>query len=213
MALFNSKYRVLYSVLVVFIILFILIYSFTFKKQKGYYFINNIEIKVISFLRDSLKGERVFTVTSDKINILKDWGVSIKISKKYVEGPNSKRYLLGGSMEPGIYGIKSKLDSFKIALKCKDKTIVINDYLITKEISSNSSENLGDIIYELNKNKISLTEFINDINNNAKYTRGISLSDSEIYFWVSPQISIPYSSDWKLFFQIKSKELNFTKEI
>lgn len=67
---------------------------------------------------------------------------------------------------------------------------------------------------EMYSRGITLAQFIEDINNNMEYTKGISFDDSEIYFWFNTSADNNINlSNGRLFVDIKAEGLYINKPI
>lgn len=174
------------------IILSVVGYFLLYKKQKEFYIIEKVDVKAVMLIGDSVRGYNIMPLKSEMG--ASNWGISVKLSKEYIPGENSPRILFGGTMEPGISGAKSKINRFDVVMKEGDKAIILNDSLFAGEYGSKDSINLRDAIYHLYDNNITLSQFIADVNNNVKYTKGMSFDNWEIYFWFNKRSSEMYTT-------------------
>ena len=212
MAPLNNKYIIAMYIGFVLLTFSVLGYYLLFKKQKEYYTIKNVKVRAVQAMGNSVGGYTIIPFQRESKKIA--WGVSVELSKEYVSGENSVRQLLGGSMEPGISGIKSKINHFNIVLKKGDNTVILNDSLFAKIYNSMDSITLSSDKLEMYSRGITLAQFIEDINNNIEYTKGISFDDSEIYFWFNTSadnnMNLSYS---RLFVDIQAEGLYINKPL
>ncbi len=212
MALLNKNYGIVIYISLVLLFLSVVAYYFLYKKQKDYYVIKTFDVKTIQLNGDSIRG---YTISPLKVESKKNaWGISVKMLKEYVSGEDSPRKLFCSSIEPGINGIKSKINHFNLIYKQENKTIILNDSLIAKEYDLAKLNTSGDAINHLYRVGVSFSQFIADINNNAEYTKGISLNNFEIYFWYKNiSDSILYKPNKKLLVDIKIEDLQIKKTL
>jgi hypothetical protein len=212
MAPLNNKYIIAMYIGFVLLTFSLLGYYLLFKKQKEYYTIKNVKVRAVQAMGNSVGGYTIIPFQRESKKIA--WGVSVELSKEYVSGENSVRQLFGGSMEPGISGIKSKINHFNIVLKKGDNTVILNDSLFAKIYNSMDSITLSSDKLEMYSRGITLAQFIEDINNNIEYTKGISFDDSEIYFWFNTSadnnMNLSYS---RLFVDIQAEGLYINKPL
>lgn len=209
----NSKYGLVVYISLTLLLLSIVGCFFLFKKQKEYYVIKAVDVKAVQLNGDSMSGYTIspFKVESKKIA----WGISVQMFKEYVSGEDSPRQLFGGSMEPGVNGIKSRINHFDIVYKKDNRTIILNDFFIAKDYGLSDQNTSGDAINILYSGEVSLSQFITDINNNVKYTKGISFNESVIYFWYKNTSDAIYylPPNKKLLIDIQSEDLQITKTL
>ena len=212
MAPLNNKYINAMYIALVLLTFSVLGYYLLFKKQKEYYTIKNVKVRAVQVMGNSVGGYTIIPFQRESKKIA--WGVSVELSKEYVSGENSVRQLFGGSMEPGISGIQSKINHFDIVLKKGDNTVILNDSLFAKIYNSMDSITLSSDKLEMYSRGITLAQFIDDINNNMEYTKGISFDDSEIYFWfnTSADNNMNFSNS-RLFVDIQAEGLYINKPI
>lgn len=212
MAPLNNKYINAMYIALVLLTFSVLGYYLLFKKQKEYYTIKNVKVRAVQVMGNSVGGYTIIPFQRESKKIA--WGVSVELSKEYVSGENSVRQLFGGSMEPGISGIQSKINHFDIVLKKGNNTVIINDSLFAKKYYSMDSITVSSDKLEMYSRGITLAQFIDDINNNMEYTKGISFDDSEIYFWfnTSADNNMNFSNS-RLFVDIQAEGLYINKPI
>jgi hypothetical protein len=197
------------------VLLFISLISFVgyyllFDKQKEYYIIPNIEVTLVQLFGDSTNGYIIYPY--DKKNKTSQLGVKIIVRKEYLSDKNSKVYLSGGSMEPGIEGIVNPINRFAVLLKKNGQDILLSDSLMAKYNSKPDCSKLGDALCDLYRNGFSLAHFIQDINKNAKYTKGMAFDNSEIYFWLSKnEVESLEIDKFQILLEGESKNLNIHK--
>ena len=212
MAPLNNKYINAMYIAFVLLTFSVLGYYLLFKKQKEYYTIKNVKARAVQVMGNSVGGYTIIPFQRESKKIA--WGVSVELSKEYVSGENSVRQLFGGSMEPGISGIQSKINHFDIVLKKGNNTVIINDSLFAKKYYSMDSITVSSDKLEMYSRGITLAQFIEDINNNIAYTKGISFDDSEIYFWfnTSADNNMNFSNS-RLFVDIQAEGLYINKPL
>jgi hypothetical protein len=212
MAPLNNKYINAMYIAFVLLTFSVLGYYLLFKKQKEYYTIKNVKVRAVQVMGNSVGGYTIIPFQRESKKIA--WGVSVELSKEYVSGENSVRQLFGGSMEPGISGIQSKINHFNIVLKKGDNTVILNDSLFAKIYNSMDSITLSSDKLEMYSRGITLAQFIEDINNNMEYTKGISFDDSEIYFWFNTSADNNMNlSNSRLFVDIQAEGLYINKPL
>lgn len=212
MAPLNNKYINAMYIAFVLVTFSVVAYYLLYKKQPEYYTIKNVKVRAVQVIENSVGGYTIIPYQSESKKIA--WGVAVELSKEYVSGENSLRQLFGGSMEPGISGIQSKINHFNIVLKKGDNTVILNDSLFAKIYNSMDSITLSSDKIEMYSRGITLAQFIDDINNNIEYSKGISFDDSEIYFWFNTSADNNMNlSDSRLFVDIQAEGLNINKPL
>lgn len=95
-------------------------------------------------------------------------GFGITIKKEFLFKKKQPRVIIFVSTEPGIRGIISPI-AFNFIINSENQIYNINDNLICSNVEI--------------KNVISFQKFINDINENKRYTTGLNLDSEELLFY------------------------------
>jgi len=179
-----------------------------FRKTKEYYSVKTIDAEIVQIVGDSVEG---FTIQNYNKNQKGRVGIILKFKKEFKAGKGSERTLLNGR-EPGRSGTMDAIKQFSINFTQNGIVYKIKDSLLAKDIFYKSSG--GGAEDNFYKNNISLGKFINDININAEYTKGFSFVDTELYFWLTPNMdSIVRSGKGKFTLNFESDIIKVHKVI
>lgn len=191
MALLNKKRSFLLGII---IIMIICAYFMIFQKQKDYYVVESINSKVICYDK-----------ANNKIKI------AISIKKQFVSKPKSRRYLLGGSMEDGLHGLKDR--DLLITLSAIENSDIIKlNYYTTADSSIMNNSIEGTSKYKFYQNNTPLDSLISDMKENVKYTSGRDLDNVEMIFSVQvPKSVLIFHSNQEL--QLKLQNGSIRQEI
>ncbi len=183
----SNKIRNIFIFITTLFLLIILSYFTLFKRRNDYYVIKDVKI---SFVEKSFDSINDFSLIKQKNgNTKNSLGLCVIFSKKYISDKKEKRFLRFSKTEPGVLGIKSKIQLFDVYLKINNDSTLLNKYLKTSKIYFIDKKQ-GSAITNLNNNEVTLTKFINDLKSNEKYTRGLSFDNTKIYFWFSDEIDL-----------------------
>lgn len=197
MNLLNKKSILIFTCASVFVLICCLQ---LFSKQEDYYEIT-INPKLLN-----LRSESLYENTKISKNE-KKFGISLSVRKKFVSTYESKRMLLGGSMEKGINGIVNPINCIKMEIIYgnNQKMDVLNN-LLSEDLKSPNKLYYDNSENSFYQERNSLAKFIEDINKGKPYTKGISFYDTNLFFVFDKEINrLLQLKDSKLYFEIQDQ--------
>ena len=107
------------------------LFAISFRKVNDAFVIDQVILQKLILVQDSLDNCTLKVIDKEQKGARN--GIGITIKKKYLPSEDSKRVFLS-SMEPGLNGLKGKIENFNLILTCGKQTYVIDSLLYTEAL-------------------------------------------------------------------------------